>query len=90
MTIPATGGHCAYWGQPGGGIMEFDFRESYQINFFFMEFIPRTIICLGSLLSLFQFDLIYQTGLEKIPQSDISEMLHASECELRKTVAFNS
>ena len=90
MTIPATGGHCAYWRQPGGGIMEFDFRESYQINFFFMEFIPRTIICLGSLLSLFQFDLIYQTGLEKIPQSDISEMLHASECELRKTVAFNS
>ena len=38
--------------------MEFDFRELYEINFFFLEFIPRTIISLRSRLSFFQFDLI--------------------------------
>ena len=38
--------------------MEFDFRELCQINFLFMEFIPRTKICLRSFLSFFQFDLI--------------------------------
>ena len=42
----------------GRKYQEFDFRELCQINFLFMEFIPRTKICLRSFLSFFQFDPI--------------------------------